>query len=80
MELHPTKTKKVYCQDKDRKKEYSNTEFDFLGYTFRKRWINDRLGRAQAYFIASVSKKAEETLKVEIKAWKYTEKQAVRLK
>lgn len=39
LELHPTKTKIVYCQDKDRRKEYSDTEFDFLGYTFRKRWI-----------------------------------------
>lgn len=51
LELHPTKTKIVYCQDKDRRKEYSHTEFDFLGYTFWKRWIKDRLGRVQANFI-----------------------------
>jgi len=33
LELHPTKTKVVYCQDKDRRREYPHTEFDFLGYT-----------------------------------------------
>jgi hypothetical protein len=67
LELHPTKTKLVYCQDKDRQKDYPNTEFDFLGYTFRKVWIKDRLGRLQKNFIASVSKKAEQTLKDKVK-------------
>nr|WP_279388074.1 reverse transcriptase domain-containing protein [Tepidibacillus fermentans] len=34
LELHPTKTKIVYCKDKDRKSEYPNTEFDFLDIPF----------------------------------------------
>lgn len=68
LNLHPTKTKIVYCQDKDRRKEYSVTEFDFLGYTFRKVRIKDRLGRLQMNFIASVSKKAEQALKDKVKA------------
>jgi RNA-directed DNA polymerase len=68
LELHPTKTKIVYCQDKDRRKEHSVTEFDFLGYTFRKVRIKDRLGRLQMNFIASVSKKAEQALKDKVKA------------
>ncbi len=67
MELHPTKTKIVYCQDKDRQKEYPNIEFDFLGYTFRKVCTKDRTGRLQMNFIASVSKKAEQTLKDKVK-------------
>lgn len=68
LELHPTKTKIVYCQDKDRQREYPNIEFDFLGYTFRKVLIKDRIGRLQMNFIASVSKKAEQTLKDKVKA------------
>lgn len=68
LELHPTKTKIVYCKDKDRQKEYPNTEFDFLGYTFRRVWIKDRLGRLRMNFIASVSKKAEQTLKDKVKS------------
>lgn len=37
LELHPDKTKIVYCKDGDRKGKYQNVEFDFLGYTFCRR-------------------------------------------
>ena len=37
LELHPVKTKIVYCKDGKRKGQYENTSFDFLGYTFRRR-------------------------------------------
>ena len=39
LELHPTKTKIVYCRDGKRKGTYPNVKFDFLGYCFRPRWI-----------------------------------------
>ena len=68
LELHPVKTKIVYCKDTDRRKEYPNTEFDFLGYTFRRVMIKDRLGRLQFNFIASVSRKAEQTLRDKVRA------------
>ena len=32
LELHPTKTKIVYCKDGKRKGTYPNVTFDFLGY------------------------------------------------
>ena len=35
LELHPEKTKVVYCKDDDRRRTYPNEKFDFLGYTFR---------------------------------------------
>jgi group II intron reverse transcriptase/maturase len=70
LELHPTKTKIVYCQDKERQKQHPNTAFDFLGYTFRKVLIKDRLGRLQMNFIASVSKNAGQTLKDKVKSLK----------
>jgi len=31
LELHPEKTKIVYCKDDDRRQEYPCTSFDFLG-------------------------------------------------
>ena len=37
LSLHPDKTKIVYCSKRSRKGDYPNLEFDFLGYTFRKR-------------------------------------------
>jgi RNA-directed DNA polymerase len=39
LELHPTKTKIVYCRDGKRKRTYSNVQFDFLGYGFRPRLV-----------------------------------------
>ena len=39
LELHPTKTKMVYCNDGKRKATYPNVKFDFLGYCFRPRWV-----------------------------------------
>jgi RNA-directed DNA polymerase len=39
LELHPTKTKIVYCKDKKRKGKYPNVHFDFLGYCFRPRMV-----------------------------------------
>lgn len=37
LELHPTKTRIVYCKDDDRQGNYPDIKFDFLGYTFRPR-------------------------------------------
>jgi hypothetical protein len=39
LELHPTKTKIVYCKDGKRKGMYPNVQFDFLGYCFRPRLV-----------------------------------------
>ncbi len=39
LELHPTKTKIVYCKDGKRKGTYPNVKFDFLGYGFRPRLL-----------------------------------------
>jgi hypothetical protein len=39
LEMHPTKTKIVYCKDGKRKDKYPNIQFDFLGYCFRPRLV-----------------------------------------
>jgi RNA-directed DNA polymerase len=39
LELHPTKTKIVYCRDRKRRRKYPNVKFDFLGYCFRPRLV-----------------------------------------
>ena len=35
--LHPEKTKIVYCKDANRRGEFPNHSFDFLGFSFRAR-------------------------------------------
>jgi RNA-directed DNA polymerase len=42
LQMHPDKTKTVYCKDGSRKGKYPNTKFDFLGYTFRPRAVKNR--------------------------------------
>ncbi len=37
LELHPEKTRIVYCKDHDRRGSHEHERLDFLGYTFRAR-------------------------------------------
>ncbi len=46
LEMHPTKTKIVYCKDGRRRGCYANQAFDFLGYSFRPRLRATLLRRA----------------------------------
>ena len=39
LEMHPIKTKIVYCRDGKRRGGYPNVAFDFLGYQFRPRMV-----------------------------------------
>jgi RNA-directed DNA polymerase len=39
LELHPDKTRIVYCKDGRRKHKQTNGQFDFLGYRFRPRLV-----------------------------------------
>jgi len=45
LELHPEKTKIVYCRDYRRKGKYLTVKFDFLGYSFQPRTSKSK-GRA----------------------------------
>jgi len=42
LELHPKKTKIVYCKDYRRKEEHPIVKFDFLGYSFQPRTTKSR--------------------------------------
>ncbi len=43
LELHPKKTKIVYCRDYRRKGKYPIVKFDFLGYSFQPRTTKSKL-------------------------------------
>lgn len=71
LEMHPTKTKIVYCKDGGRKGSYENTSFDFLGYTFRGRLCKNR--KRNSLFISftpAVSKAALKVMRLEIRKLK----------
>jgi group II intron reverse transcriptase/maturase len=66
--LHPDKTKIVYCNKTSKHSNYPNQEFDFLGYTFKREFIKDRLGRLLHNFLPKVSKKSAKSFREKIKA------------
>jgi RNA-directed DNA polymerase len=70
LELHPEKTKIVYCKDEDRRGSYQNEKFDFLGYTFRPRRSKNRFGKYFINFSPAVSDKAVRKIRTEIRSWK----------
>ena len=44
LELHPDKTRIVYCKDSNRRGSHEHTSFTFLGFTFRPRGRSGRTG------------------------------------
>ena len=69
LELHPVKTKIVYCNNGQGGNPSCPQEFDFLGYTFRARKVRTKTGRIQIGFLPAVSKKATQKIRKEIKSW-----------
>ena len=70
LELHPEKTKIVYCKDDDRRGNYPNYKFDFLGYTFRPRKSKNKWGKFFINFTPAMSDKKIKAMKEEIRGWK----------
>jgi len=69
LELHPGKTRIVYCQDADRRGDHEVTSFTFLGYTFRPRLAKNRWGKHFVSFLPAVSKDAVKAMGREIRSW-----------
>jgi RNA-directed DNA polymerase len=64
LELHPNKTKIVYCKDGSRRGKYHTTSFDFLGYTFRPRTVkNSKRNSMFVSFTPAVSKAAQKSMR-----------------
>lgn len=67
LELHPTKTRIVYCKDDNRRENHEHTSLDFLGYTFRRRIVKTNKGRYFSGFNPAVSKSAVKNLREKTK-------------
>ena len=70
LELHPEKTKIVYCKDANRPDDYPNEKFDFLGFTFRPRLAMNREGQCYVRFSPAVSNKASKSIRQTIRSWR----------
>jgi RNA-directed DNA polymerase len=69
LELHPEKTRIVYCQDINRRHAYPTIQFTFLGYTFRPRKAVDKYGRVYVNFSPGVSREALRTMRQQVRGW-----------
>ena len=58
LEMHPEKTRIVYCKDSRRTENYEHVQFEFLGYTFRPRRVVDGRGRFRTGFTPAVSRQS----------------------
>ncbi len=70
LELNLQKTRIVYCKDDERRGEYPERKFDFLGYTFRPRRSKDRWGRFFIGFNPAISNKAAKSIRNTMRQWR----------
>ena len=72
LQLHPDKTKIVYCKDRKRRQPYDGPcSFTFLGYTFRARTAPTRDGTSMfTGFLPAVSTDALKTMSGEVRSWR----------
>jgi group II intron reverse transcriptase/maturase len=70
LELHPTKTRIVYCKDANRPGEYEHVAFDFLGFTFQPRRAKNRSGNYFSSFLPAMSTKAAKRVRRTIREWR----------
>jgi RNA-directed DNA polymerase len=69
LELHPDKTRIVYCKDDDRRGDHEVTSFTFLGYTFRPRLAKSKHGKHFVNFLPAVSRDAITAMGRKIRSW-----------
>ena len=74
LELHPQKTKIVYCKDADRTGSHQHEKFTFLGYEFRPRLARNRHGRHFVSFLPAVSPEAMKAMGAEIRSWHWAKR------
>lgn len=80
LQLHPEKTKIVYCKDDRRGKKYPITSFVFLGFEFRSR---KAITHGKEYFsgyLPAVSGKAKAKIREDLRGWKLHRRTDLNLK
>ena len=70
LEIHPDKTRIVYCKDADRTGDSEHIQFDFLGYTFRPRSCRTRGGRLFVGFNPAISRASSKAVRQKIRGWR----------
>ncbi len=70
LQLHPCKTRIVYCKDGKRRGSAEHTSFTFLGYEFRSRKVRARNGSYFFSFNPAISDEAAKRVRAQIRSWR----------
>jgi hypothetical protein len=70
LQLHPDKTRIVYCKDGTRRGHHEHTSFTFLGYGFRSRMVKTRTGKYFFGFNPAISDEAAKRIRGQIRSWR----------
>jgi len=70
LELHPGKTKVVYCKDSLRRGEHETVAFTFLGYAFRPRQVMGKNGKTFTSFTPAMSPEALTAKSQLVRGWR----------
>jgi RNA-directed DNA polymerase len=81
LELHPDKTRTVYCKDSRRCQEFDQVSFTFCGYAFRPRMAFDK-NRKQVYtgFLPAVAPEKLTAMSRKIASWRLHRRTTLTLK
>ena len=70
LQLHPGKTKIVYCKDTLRRLSSQQISFTFLGFTVRPRAARRKDGSMYVRFLPAISKDALKKISAEVRGWR----------
>lgn len=69
LEIHPEKSRIVYCKDNNRRGEYEDISFDFLGFTFRPRRCVSSTRGIHPNFLPAISRASKKEINRQIRGW-----------
>ena len=70
LEMHPDKTRIVYCKDGKRRGSHEHVAFTFLGYEFRARRVKTKAGGYFDGFNPAISPKEAKRLRSDMRLWR----------
>jgi RNA-directed DNA polymerase len=69
LEIHPEKSRIVYCKDTNRQGNHENISFDFLGFTFRPRRCVSETRGLHPNFLPAISRASKKEMNRQIRGW-----------
>jgi RNA-directed DNA polymerase len=74
LQLHPDKTKVVYCRDSQRQESNACISFDFLGFQFKPRKVQRKTGEIKTGFVPAISNTAAQAIRRRIGDWGFVQR------